>query len=53
MPHGLTLYKLLDDLDFASRFTKVDLAQGFHQIHMAPDDIPTIVFHTHKSQGES
>jgi len=31
-----TLDKFLGDLEFASGFTKVDLAEGFHQIRMAP-----------------
>lgn len=48
----LTINELLDDLDHASWFSKLDLRQGFHQILMAEKDIAKMTFQTHHRHYE-
>ena len=43
---------LLDRLGQAKIFSKLDLAQGYHQIAMAEDSISKAVFCTHLGQWE-
>ena len=37
---------LFDQLQGAKYFSAIDLAQGYHQIHIPPEDVPKTVFRT-------
>lgn len=47
-----TINELLDDLGNATWFSKLDLAQGFHQIQMQPEDISKTTFRIHHEHYE-
>jgi len=47
-----TIDELLDDLGHSSWFSKMDLAQGFHQIRMVEHDVPKTTFRMHQGHYE-